>query len=45
MSENARYPPYMTKGFEFQLIGKVNVWTLDELDNIYTHLVSRLHRY
>lgn len=31
MSENARYPPHMTKGFEFQLIGKVCAWTLDEL--------------
>lgn len=40
MSENARYPPHVTKGFEFQLIGKVCAWTLDELDNIYTHLSS-----
>lgn len=40
MLENVRYLFYMIKGFEFQLIGKVCVWILDELDNIYIYLLS-----
>lgn len=44
MPENARYPPHITEGFEFQLIGNVCAWTLDELDYKNSSIKLRLHK-
>lgn len=42
--KNARYPPHITEGFEFQLIGNVCAWTLDEVDYINSSIKLRLHK-